>query len=66
MNEIQRKKSIRARVALSFHKVYGRRPTDRELDRYSKLAELLYTTIAGAAAERAWLKKKKQPLLFDL
>ncbi|MCH7641225.1 DUF1524 domain-containing protein [Patescibacteria group bacterium] len=60
MNKTQRRKSIRARVALSFHKVYKRRPTDRELDRYSKLAEVLYTTIAGVAPERAWLKKKKQ------
>lgn len=43
----QQRKLLRARVALSFYEVYGRRPTPEELELHVKKAQLYSRAIAA-------------------
>ena len=55
----QKRKLLRAKVALSFYEVYGRRPEESELDERVKEAQLYYHAIIPAFFER---KKQKQQI----
>ena len=48
----QERKLLRARVALSFYEVYGRRPSEHEFEERVKEARFYYHVIAPAFFER--------------
>jgi hypothetical protein len=48
----QKQKQLRARVALSFYEVYGRRPTPAELEQHVNQARLYSHAILSAFFER--------------
>ena len=58
----QKRKLLRARVALSFYEVYGRKPTGDELERHVKNAQLYYHAIIPAFFERKKQKRELQQL----
>ena len=55
-------KLLRARVALSFYEVYGRRPSDKELEKHVKNARLYYHAIIPAFFERRNQKRERRQL----
>lgn len=61
-----KQKRLRAKVSLALLRAYQRQPTASEVDKYTFMAEVLITTVAGAIGERRWQKKNKQPWLFNL
>jgi hypothetical protein len=60
----QKRKLLRARVALSFYEVYGRRPTEQELEQHVKRAQLYYHAIIPAFFERRKQKRAFRQLQF--
>ena len=58
----QKRKLLRARVALSFYEVYGRRPKEAELDERVKEAQLYYHAIVPAFFERQKQKREMRQL----
>ena len=60
----QKKKWLKARIAVSLFYVLGRRPTEQEIERFFIAAQVLYTTVLGVHFERQEQKRNGQIPLF--
>ena len=50
-------KLLRARIALALYEENGRRPTDEELERWTRASRILYRAIIMSFFERKQMKK---------
>ncbi len=60
----QKKKLLRAKVAVALFDELGRRPTDQEVERFSLAARVLYKAVLGLHFERQTQKEEGQIALF--
>lgn len=60
----QKKKLLKAKVALALLDELGRRPTEAEVERYLRAACVLYKAVLGLHFERKEQKQKGQLAIF--
>ena len=60
----QKKKLLRAKVALALRDTLQRRPTEEEINRFTTAAQVLWKVVAGTKAMRWEMKKRGQLALF--
>ena len=60
----QKKKLLRAKVAVALLDELGRRPTEQEVERYTLAARVLYKAVLGLHFERQAQKGEGQIALF--
>jgi len=60
----QKKKLLKAKIALALRDELGRRPTEQEIERYSLAARVLYKTVLGLHFERSQQKQTGQLAMF--
>jgi hypothetical protein len=63
MNE-QKKKLLKAKVALALRDELGRRPTDQEIEKFTLAARVLYKAVLGLHFERNGQKHAGQLVMF--
>lgn len=59
-----RRRLLKAKIALSLRTVYGKTPSTEEIEKYAKLAEVLFVAIGGAFAMRSEQKRTGQISLW--
>jgi hypothetical protein len=60
----QKKRLLRAKVAVALLDEFGRRPTEQEVERYTRAARVLYKAILGLHFERKARKDSGQLAIF--
>jgi len=60
----QKKKLLKAKVALALRDELGRRPTEQEIERYTLAARVLYKAVLGLHFERTEQKRADQLPMF--
>ncbi len=60
----QKKKLLRAKVALALRDELGRRPTEQEVEKFSLAARVLYKAVLGLHFERKERKRSGQLAIF--
>jgi hypothetical protein len=60
----QRRKLLRARIALSLRDEYNRQPTTEELDRWTRFAAVLFKTVGSVIAIESNYRKSDQMRLW--
>ena len=60
----QKKRRLQAKIAAALYTEEGRVPTKEELEKWTKLASVLYTAVLGTHFERQEQKKEKQLAIF--
>jgi hypothetical protein len=60
----QKKKILRAKIALALRDELGRRPTEQEVERYTLAARILYKAVLGLHFERQEQKQQHQLAMF--
>jgi hypothetical protein len=60
----QKKKQLKAQIALALLDELGRRPTPQEVEKFSLAARVLYKAVLGLHFERKQQKERKQLALF--
>jgi hypothetical protein len=60
----QKKRMLRARIAAALYHETGRVPQKEEVEKWAKLARVLYTAVLGLHFEREAQKKRGQLALF--
>jgi hypothetical protein len=60
----QKKRLLKAKISLALHDELGRRPTQLEVERYTRAACVLYKTILGLHYERKAQKDSGQLAIF--
>jgi hypothetical protein len=63
MNE-EKKRLLKAKISLALLDELGRRPTEAEIERYTRAACVLYKAILGLHFERKEQKRQKQLVIF--
>jgi hypothetical protein len=59
-----KKKALKAKVSVALYDELGRVPTREEIDKYSRVARVLYKAVLGLHFERRHQKKNGQIPLF--
>jgi hypothetical protein len=60
----QKKRRLQAKIAAALYTEEGRVPTKEEIEKWTKFARVLYTTVLGTHFERTEQKKDKQLAIF--
>jgi hypothetical protein len=60
----QKKKLLQAKIAAALYVENGRVPKKEEVEKWTKLARVLYTAVLGVHFERQEQKKNKQLVIF--
>ena len=60
----QKKKLLKAKVALALRDELGRRPTDQEIEKFTFAARVLYKAVLGLHFERSGQKHAGQLAMF--
>lgn len=60
----QKKKLLKAKIAAALYHEEGRVPTREEIEKWTKLAKVLYTAVLGLHFEREQQKKDRQLAIF--
>jgi len=60
----KKKRLLRAKVSLALLDELGRRPTEEEVERYTRAACILYKAVLGTHFERKEQKQKGQLAIF--
>ena len=60
----QKKKLLKAKIAAALYHESGKVPTQEEIEKWTKLAQVLYTAVLGLHFERAQQKKNGQLAIF--
>jgi hypothetical protein len=64
MKSNQKQKILMAKIATALYYEHGRVPTQEEIERWTKVARVLYTAVLGVHYERKAQKKNNQLALF--
>ena len=60
----QKQKLLKAKIAAALYHEEGRVPTKEEVEKWTKLAKVLYTAVLGLHFEREQQKKNGQLAIF--
>ena len=60
----QKKRILQAKIAAALYAEEGRVPKKEEVEKWTKLARVLYTAVLGLHFERKQQKKEKQLVIF--
>jgi hypothetical protein len=60
----QKKKLLKAKIAAALYYEGGKVPTQAEIEKWTKFAQVLYTAVLGLHFEREQQKKDKQLAIF--
>lgn len=60
----QKKKLLKAKVALALRDELGRRPTEQEIERFTLAARVLYKAVLGLHFEQTQQKNRGQLAMF--
>ena len=60
----QKKRILQAKIAAALYAEEGRVPKKEEVEKWTKLATVLYTAVLGLHFERKQQKKEKQLVIF--
>ena len=60
----QKKRILQAKIAAALYAEEGRVPKKEEVEKWTKLARVLYTAVLGLHFERQQQKKEKQLVIF--
>ena len=60
----QKQKMLKAKIAAALYHEEGRVPTPEEIEKWTKLAKVLYTAVLGLHFERQQQKKEGQMVIF--
>ncbi len=60
----QKKKLLKAKVAAALYAENGKVPTKEEIEKWTKVAQVLYTAVLGLHFEREQQKKAGQLAIF--
>ncbi len=60
----QKKKLLKAKIAAALYHESGKVPTKEEIEKWTKFAQVLYTTVLGLHFERTQQKKEGQLAIF--
>ena len=60
----QKKKLLKAKIAAALYHEEGRVPTPAEIEKWTKVAKVLYTAVLGLHFERTEQKKNGQLVIF--
>lgn len=56
----QHRKLLTSRIALALRDEFGRQPTETEIERYSRLAAILFKSVGGVLAMKNQMQKYNQ------
>lgn len=60
----QRRKLLKARIALALREEFSRVPTALEVEKYTRLASVLFRSVGSVIALESWRRRQSQPRLF--
>jgi hypothetical protein len=60
----EKKKLLKAKIAAALYHESGKVPSKKEIEKWTKFAQVLYTAVLGLHFERQEQKKSKQMVMF--